>query len=324
MVRPHGKPKPPGFLPVVNLPGPVIKSDLDSNYDQHELELGIKHEEGDDKEAMNRAERNLDTDPHYYTKRQSGEDITNKEKNQVSVGPSESIEGEVPLGPGSHSYKNRTGKGFDKSREKIDYDYTGKKPGFLSMDLPREVVEDVSESARTIEELMHIEAPFSHDYNPEWGGGGPTIGPSTKHRNERKVHDMGQDPFPGADGPPTKKILLRSDNDMLQKQVQPLIPNQKLAIAIDPKGDPGNRIVLMSPLFPDVSPAIQALRSHRFEKHGAVVVDGPPMWLMGLEGILQAIDKNTAHESTDQLFQKVVDLCMQKGLSIDYTQDPRP
>jgi hypothetical protein len=111
---------------------------------------------------------------------------------------------------------------------------------------------------------------------------------------------------------------------MLQKQVQPLIPNQKLAIAIDPKGDPGNRIVLMSPLFPDVSPAIQALRSHRFEKHGAVVVDGPPMWLMGLEGVLQAIDKNTAHESTDQLFQKVVDLCMQKGLSIDYTQDPRP
>ena len=98
----------------------------------------------------------------------------------------------------------------------------------------------------------------------------------------------------------------------------------KPILMIDPNGEQGNRIVLMSPLFPDVSPAIQALRSQRFEKHGAVVVDGPPMWLMGLEGVLQAIDKNTAHESTDQLFQKVVDLCMQKGLSIDYTQDPRP
>ncbi len=328
MIRPQGKPKPSGFFPVVNLPGDPgnrFEAALDSNYDQHELELGIEHEEGDEKEAMNRAERNLDTDPHYYTKRESGEEITNKEKNQTSVGPSESVEGEVPLGPGSHSYKNRTGKGFDKSREKIDYDYTGKKPGFLSMDLPREVVEDVSESARTIEELMNIETIFPKDYNPEWGGGGPTIGPSTKHRNERKTHDMGHDPFPGADGPPNEKYFpVKSDNDMLQKQVQPLIPNQKLAIAIDPKGDPGNRIVLMSPLFPDVSPAIQALRSHRFEKHGAVVVDGPPMWLMGLEGVLQAIDKSTAHESTDQLFQKVVDLCMQKGLSIDYTQNPRP
>ncbi len=238
---------------------------------------------------------------------------------------SESVEGEVPPGPGSHSYENRTGKGFDKSREKLDYDYTGKKAGFLSMPLPREVEEDVSESARTIEDLMNIETIFPKHYNPEWGGGGPTIGPSTKHRNERKTHDMGHDPFPGADGPPSEKYFpVKSDNDMLQKQVQPLIPNQKLAIAIDPKGDPGNRIVMMSPLFPDVSPAIQALRSHRFEKHGAVVVDGPPMWLMGLEGVLQAIDKSTAHESTNQLFQKVVDLCMQKGLSIDYTQDPKP
>jgi tRNA nucleotidyltransferase (CCA-adding enzyme) len=324
MIRPQGKPKPSGFLPVVNLPGPQLKADLDSNYDQHELELGIKHEEGDDETAMKKAERNLNTDPHYYTKRHLGEEISNKEKNQINVGPSESVKGEVPLGPGSHSYKNRTGKGFDKSREKIDYDYTGKKPGFLSMDLPREVNEDVSESARTIEELMRIETVFPKDYNPEWGGGGPTIGPSTKHRNERKTHDMGHDPFPGADGSPKEKYLLKSDNDMLQKQVQPLIPNQKLAIAIDPKGEQGNRIVMMSPLFPDVSPAIQALRSQRFEKHGAVVVDGPPMWLMGLEGVLQGLDKGTAHESTDQLFQKVVDLCMQKGLSIDYTQDPRP
>ncbi len=328
MIRPQGVPKPGGFLPVVNLPGDPgnkFHADLDSNYDQHELELGIRHEEGDEKEAMKRAEHNLDTDPHYYTKREAGEEVTNKEKNQTSVGPSESIEGEVPLGPGSHSYKNRTGKGFDKSREKLDYDYTGKKPGFLSMDLPREVIEDVSESARTIEDLMNIETIFPKNYNPEWGSGGPTIGPSVKHRNKRDTHDMGQDPFPGVDGPPSEKYFpVKSDNDMLQKQVQPLIPNQKLAIAIDPKGDPGNRIVMMSPLFPDVSPAIQALRSHRFEKHGAVVVDGPPLWLMGLDGILQAIDKSTAHESTDQLFQKVVDLCMQKGLSIDYTQDPKP
>jgi len=295
----------------------------DSDFDQHELDLGIKEETDehgpDEKTAKEIAKDHILEDSQHYsrtTRKGVDPETSNKEKNQTIVGPAETIEGDVPLGPGSHSYKNRTGKGFDKSREKIDYDYTGKKPGFLSMDLPREVNEDVSESARTIEELMHIETPFPHDYNPEWEGGGPTIGPSTKHRNERKTHDMGNDPFPGSQ--------VKSDNDMMQKQVQPLIPNQKLAIAIDPKGDQGNRIVMMSPLFPDVSPAIQALRSHRFEKHGAVVVDGPPMWLMGLEGVLQAIDKGTAHESTDQLFQKVVDLCMQKGLSIDYTQEPKP
>jgi hypothetical protein len=140
MIRPQGKPKPSGFLPVVNLPGPdsVLKATkellpggradglpdsdfdsedlktgeelemwehgvdkgtareitkdhlvddpkfyagLDSDYDQHELGLGIKHEEGDDKTAMKRAERMLDTDPHYYTKRESGEEVPNKEKN---------------------------------------------------------------------------------------------------------------------------------------------------------------------------------------------------------------------------------------------------
>jgi len=172
---------------------------------------------------------------------------------------------------------------------------------------------------------MDIETLFPHDYNPDWKDGGPTIGPSTRHRNKRQIHDMGHDPFPGSNGPLKETFLpVHSDNDMLQKQVQPLIPNQKLAIAIDPNGDPGNRIVLMSPLFPDVSPAIQALRSQRFEKHGAVVVDGPPLWLMGLEGVLQALDRSTAHESSDQLFQKVIDLVSQRGLAIEYTQKPKP
>ena len=150
------------------------------------------------------------------------------------------------------------------------------------------------------------------------------MGPSTKHRNERKVHDVGLDPFPGADGPLRETFTpVQSDKDMLQKQDQPLNPNQKLAVAIDPNGQMGDRIVMMSPLFPDVSPAIQALRSQRFEKHGAVVFDGPPMWLMGLEGVLRGIDLSSANDNAAQLMQKVVELAESRGLTIDYTQDPR-
>jgi len=335
MIRPQGKPKPSGFLPVVNLPDPernMFKANTteeyipggkaagvpDSNFDQHELELGIEEESSehgpDEKIAKEVTKDHLMEDSQYYSRKaRKGLDpeIPNKEKNQINVKPSESVEGSgVGQGPGhgitpGPRYKNRTGKGFDKSRENFDYDYTGKKEGFLSMDLPKT---DISKSARTIEDYIDIETIFPKDFNPEWGPNKPEIGPTTKHRNERHV---APDPIKG-------------DNDMLQKQVQPLIPNQKLAIAIDPNGDPGNRIILMSPLFPDVSPAIQALRSQRFEKHGAVVVDGPPMWLMGLEGVLQAIDRNTAHESTNQLFQKIVDLASEKGLTINYTQMPRP
>ncbi len=335
MIRPQGEPRPSGFLPVVNFPDPernMFKADTtkeyipggkaagvpDSDFDQHELELGIEEESSehgpDEKIAKEVTKDHLMEDSQYYSRKaRKGLDpeIPNKEKNQITVKPSESVEGSgVGQGPGhgitpGPRYKNRTGKGFDKSRENLDYDYTGKKEGFLSMDLPST---DISKSARTIEDYIDIETVFPKDFNPEWGPNKPEIGPTTKHRNERHV---APDPIKG-------------DNDMLQKQVQPLIPNQKLAIAIDPNGDPGNRIILMSPLFPDVSPAIQALRSQRFEKHGAVVVDGPPMWLMGLEGVLQAMDRNTAHESTNQLFQKIIDLASEKGLTISYTQIPRP
>jgi len=184
-------------------------------------------------------------------------------------------------------------------------DRTGKKAGFMSIKLPKETIYKSSTAVRTIEELNDIDAIFPHDYNLAPTPGSPEMGPSMKHRNQRKV----------APNP------IQSD-DIAQKQIQPLMPNQKMAIAVDPRGKPGNRIIIMSPLFPDVSPAIQALKSQRFENHGAIVVDGPPEWLMGLEGVLQALDRGSANDNVVQLLKKLSNLMSQKGLTIIYTQTP--
>jgi hypothetical protein len=390
MIRPGGKPKPTGFLPVVNLPDParnmfkaaakeclpggradglpdcdfdqqdlekgedleqwehgvdkdtareISKDHLvddpefyekcatarehipggkaagvpDSNFDQHELELGIEHESSehgpDERIAKEVAKDHLMKESQYYSKKtRKGVDpeISNQDKSQTIVDPAESIESKLSGPP----YVNRTTKDFDKSREDFDYDYTGKKPGYLSMDLPKE--EQLTKSARTMEDLMDIGVIFPKDFNPEWEDGGYTIGPSTKHRNERRVHDMGLDPFPG-------KMPVQAD-DVMQKSAQPLIPNMKLAIAIEPNAQPGARITLLSPLFDDVSPAIQALRSQRFEQYHAIVVDGPPLWLASLEPILDTMDRNNIHETPQALMQDIIDLASTKGLTIDYTQ----
>ena len=135
------------------------------------------------------------------------------------------------------------------------------------------------------------------------------------HRNERNVAPD-----------PIKDAAVEADDDanIEQKQVQPLIPNQKMAIAIDPKGPAGERIVIMSPLFEEASPAIMALRSHQFEKHGAVVIDGPPEWLIGITPKLEALDRGATMEGADELYQQVMQLVQQSGMTIEYTQDPHP
>jgi hypothetical protein len=265
----------------------------DSDFDQWELERGVKEEEraADEREAKEIAKDRLAEDPHYYSKRTKDGEVSHKDKGAAP--PAETVE----------SYQNRTTKDFTHKRDDLDYDYTGKKPGYLSMDLPRE---DISKSARTIEDLMDIETIFPKDFNPNWLPGKPSHGPHVKHRNER---DAPGDPMQA--------------DDIQQKTVQPLIPNQKLAIAVDPKGAPGNRITILSPLFPEVSPAIQALRSQRFEKHGAVVVDGPPMWLMTMGPLLEVMDRGNTHETPQSLLQGIAELASRKGLTLDYSQMPK-
>lgn len=201
-------------------------------------------------------------------------------------------------------YVQRTGKDFDNSREDFDYDKTGKKAGFVDETLPKE---HVTKSARTMEDLMDIDAIFPKDNNIPFSPDTMDMGPHMKHRNERHV----------------PKSPIQGDNDMLQKQHQQLIPNQKLAVAVNPVGQIGDRIVIMSPIFQDTSPAIQALRSQRFEKHGAVVLDGPPEWLMSMDVLLKSMDKNSTHESAAQLLQNIIQLAQRRGLNIEYTQEPR-
>lgn len=155
------------------------------------------------------------------------------------------------------------------------------------------------------------------------------MGPSIKHQNVRKTHDQGLDPFPkgfGPDGEVLEGKAVEADDDanIEQKQVQPLIPNQKMAIAVDPKGPMGERIVIMSPLFEEVSPAIMALRSHRFERHGGIVIDGPPEWLLGITPRLEALDKSSGHDGADDLFARVQQLIQSAGMPIEYEQQPRP
>ena len=157
---------------------------------------------------------------------------------------------------------------------------------------------------------MDIESVFPHDYSPSLEEERPGMNPSSRHRNERNV---APDPIQSDD-----------DSNVEQKQVQPLVPNQKMAIAIDPDGPVGERIVIMSPLFEQASPAIMALRSHRFEKHGGIVVDGPPEWLIGITPRLEGIDKGSANAGAEQLFEQVMQLIQSAGLTLEYEQDPRP
>jgi len=319
MVRPQGEPKPTGFLPVVNYPEPgrnMFKANLDSHVDQHELKLALD----EFKEDKDTAVENLRKDPKFYSKkpRHNLDSIPNKAKNQKIAPELESIEGSPDFGRGGQDpnpevpmTRNKTGKGSpngdDKSREHWDMDRTGKKPGFMSIKPPKENVYKASAS-RTMEDYRRIGTIFPHDHNPDWGQSGkPAVGPNTKHRNERKV---APDPIKGDDG-------------ILQKQNQQLIPNQKLAIAVNPNGAPGEKIVMMSPLFTEVSPAIQALRSQRFEDYGAVVVDGPPDWLLSIGPKLEALDKGSEKGNSVDLWQQVMDMVGRSGLTIEYTQEPR-
>jgi hypothetical protein len=215
-----------------------------------------------------------------------------------------------------HSGKQGGGPGGDdKSREYWDMDRTGKKAGFMSIQPPKENIypasqEDEAEGARTREDLEEIETIFPKDFNPEWGPLKPSVGPTMKHRNERHV---APDPIKGE----------ADDSNIEQKQVQPLMPNQKMAIAIDPRGVPGERIAILTPLFENVSPAIQALRSQKYEKRGAVVFDGPPEWLLSLNPKLEALDANGSMENATDLYQQVLELGPRSGLTVEYTQEPR-
>jgi tRNA nucleotidyltransferase (CCA-adding enzyme) len=350
MQRPQGKPLGTGFLPVQNMPGPanMFKADLDSNFDQHELKLGIEDEMkngADEKDAKEIAKERLTSDPRHYSDRarESLDTIPNKEKNQDKV---EITEARPQFGRGGqdagglqmdrqHTSKQGGPGGDDKSREYWDMDRTGKKPGFMSIEPPKENIypasqEDEADAARTREDLEEIETIFPKDYNPEWHPDGVSIGPSLKHRNERKVHDVGLDPFPYNNMEPDMVIdpsnasAEADDSNIEQKQVQPLMPNQKLAIAIDPKGVPGERIAILTPLFENVSPAIQALRSQKYEKRGAIVFDGPPEWLLSLNPKLEALDANGSMENAADLYQQVLELGPRSGLTVEYTQEPRP
>jgi hypothetical protein len=315
------------------LPGGKAAQQPDSHFDQHELKLGIEdemEEHGpDDKVAKEISKDHLMGDPHYYSKmaRDNLDPIPNKEKNQDKV---ESVGTLAPGGqnPGGHPLvRNRSGKGSggdDNSREYWDMDFTGKKAGFMSIGPPKENVYPAEiEAVRTMEDLMDLDVIFPRDYNPEWGPLKPSIGPTPKHRNERNVApDPIKDKWEGDD----KHAPLTADDDanIEQKQVQPLVPNQKMAIAVDPKGPAGERIVIMTPLFEEASPAIMALRSHQFERHGAVVVDGPPEWLLGITPQLEALDKGAGMVGAEELYQQMVQLVQRSGLTIEYTQEPRP
>jgi tRNA nucleotidyltransferase (CCA-adding enzyme) len=222
---------------------------------------------------------------------------------------------------GKHLDRQRGGRGGGtKIRPHFDYDYTGKKPGFQSIDLPTEHVYPADvEAARTMEDLMDIDSVFPKDYNPEWGPTKPEMGGTPRHRNERHVApDPIKEPFV------PEELIADDDANIEQKQVQPLVPNQKMAIAVDPNGPMGERIVIMSPLFEEASPAIMALRSHRFERHGGVVIDGPPQWLLGITPRLEALDRSSGHEGADDLFARVMQLIQSAGMPIEYEQEPRP
>lgn len=213
---------------------------------------------------------------------------------------------------GTLNDQGRSGRGGGlKERRYWDMDYTGKKSGFQSIEPPQtHIYPAAMEAARTMEDLMDIDAIFPKEYSPSLEEERPGIRPTIDHRNERHV---APDPIQSDD-----------DANVEQKQVQPLVPNQKMAIAVDPKGPLGERIVIMSPLFEEASPAIMALRSHRFERHGGIVIDGPPEWLLGITPRLEALDKSSGHDGADDLYARVVSLIQSAGMPIEYEQQPRP
>jgi len=340
MQKPRGAPQETGFLPVQNFPDPaanMFKADLDSNFDQHELKLGVKEEldsndSENDQAAKELAKDKISSDPNHYSKRLKLSDIPNKAKMQDKVEPVEAFNPEDVNGPGGQNPgggeymdRQRSGRGGGtKIRPYWPMDFTGKKAGFMSIDLPTENIypaeTDDVEAARTMKDLNDIDAIFPKNFTTEWAPLQPNVAPSLKHRNER---DVPPDPIKDA-GKYGGQMEADDDSNVQQKQVQPLKPNQKMGIAVDPKGPMGERIVIMFPMFEETSPAIMSLRSHRFEKHGGVVVDGPPEWLISVVPMLEALDNDSATDGADDLFVRVQHLLQSKGLTIEYEQKPRP
>lgn len=313
-------------------------SPLDSNFDQHELKLGVREElyrndSANEQAAKELAKDNISSDPQHYSKRLKLSDIPNKEKSQDKVEPVEAFDPENVHGPGGQNPgggdflmdRQRSGRGGGtKIRPYWPMDFTGKKSGFMSIDLPTENIYPASvsdvEAARTMEDLSDIEAIFPKNFTTEWAPLQPNIGPTLRHRNER---DVPPDPIKDAEKY-GGQMEADDDANVEQKQVQPLTPNQKMGIAVDPKGPMGERIVIMFPMFEETSPAIMSLRSHRFEKHGGVVVDGPPEWLISVVPMLEALDNNSSMDGADDLFARVQQLLQTRGLTIEYEQKPRP
>jgi hypothetical protein len=313
MMRPNGKPSGTGFLPVQSPPEPenMFEADLlpggkgddmpDSEFDPFNLNKGVDTEQEehglDPDRAKEVAKDHLAEDPDAYAEGFSPDKVH---------GPGGNNPG------GTLKDQGRSGRGGGlKERKHWDMDFTGKKSGFMSIGPPREqIYPAATEAARTMEDLMDIDAIFPKEYSTPLEEERPGIGPTLNHRNEREV--------------PIDPIQADDDANVEQKQVQPLTPNQKMAIAVDPKGPMGERIVIMSPLFEEVSPAIMALRSHRFERHGGIVIDGPPEWLIGITPRLEALDKSSGHDGADDLFDRVQQLIQSAGMPIEYEQDPRP
>ncbi len=297
MIKPRGADQETGFLPVQNYPDP-----------ERNMFKACAQEDAD------KATSTLDpTDVHGPGGQNPGGDDMN------------------------HGERGRGGRGGGtKIRPYWDMDFTGKKSGFMSIEEPKEnIYPAATEAARTMEDLMDIDAIFPKEYSPSLEEERPGIGPSMNHRNEREVPidpiQASPATFTGPDLGMGMRALevhdaVEADDDanVEQKQVQPLMPNQKMAIAVDPKGPMGERIVIMSPLFEEASPAIMALRSHRFERHGGIVIDGPPEWLLGITPRLEALDKSSGNDGADDLFARVQQLIQSAGMPIEYEQQPRP
>jgi len=283
------------------LPGGKGDDMPDDKFNYRELNKGVDTEQKehglDIERAKEVAKDHLAEDPDAYAHGFSPDNVH---------GPGGQNPGGTPM------QRGRSGRGGGtKIRPYWDMDFTGKKSGFMSIDLPKEnIYPAATEAARTMEDLMDIDAIFPKEYSPSLEEERPGMNPSLRHRNERNV---APDPIQADD-----------DANIEQKQVQPLIPHQKMAIAVDPNGPPGERIVIMSPLFESASPAVMALRSHRFERHGGVVVDGPPEWLLSVTPRLEALDKGSGTDGAEDLFAQVARLVQQSGLTVEYEQQPRP
>jgi tRNA nucleotidyltransferase (CCA-adding enzyme) len=330
MIKPRGADQETGFLPVQNYPDPernmfkaCAQEELlpggradgmpDSDFNPKALKTGTDievWEHGVDRGIAKEVTKDhLVEHPDFY------DNHDDADKAAAALNPRK-VHGPGGQNPGgddmNHGERQRGGRGGGtKIRPYWDMDFTGKKSGFMSIEEPEEnIYPAATEAARTMEDLMDIDTIFPKEYSTPLEEERPGIGPSIKHRNERHV---APDPIQSDD-----------DANVEQKQVQPLVPNQKMAIAVDPKGPMGERIVIMSPLFEEASPAIMALRSHRFERHGGIVIDGPPEWLLGITPRLEALDKSSGHDGADDLFARVQQLIQSAGMPIEYEQQPRP